>query len=985
MNLARWLALTTVPILALVSAYSVRRVHAASESIEYFIATTGDDFHGGSRSTPFATFERARKAVRSAKTVHPNASLTVTVRGGLYELPATLVFTPEDSGTTAAPVVWKAAPGEEVILSGGRRIQQHWTTSDGKIYWADVPEARDGAWNFDQLFVNGHRATKARYPNLLREDPLGKSWLYVGGQKQDRILAGLARRGDFLEYSFETPASHNYDVWLGVSCPGQAIENHLAVIVDGHPISLPPIASTKSFRTVRYTRLARLSLKSGRHRARIENTGDTEFRVHLSRLIFTDAFGLEIPGVRVPDVQPSEHRVDLRPEDDTSHAGKFSSIGFQLFVPEEGSAPDHFTIHADPDRIKSSWASDPEARINLVAGLQYFNEVLKIDSIDAPHGIIRVSGKETQELIRNGNHFFVSGVLSELDTPGEWYLDSRAGRLYYWPLPGEDPTRSTFIAPRLNRIIEVAGDLDGSARVRWLKFVGFTFEYSAGSTGYVALRTPADAAVRFNGAWNCTIDSCRFRNIDGYGIWLNLDSCENAINGNTIEEMGGGGVVLTSARVAYGDLADSRPTVAGYAPLRNRFTRNHIHHGGQVRICSAGFLLDTRPLSTALEPGNLIAFNEVHHMPRQGVFAFRNQGGNVVAYNYFHDLVTDSADAGGINFATMNNVAAPLLIKNNVVRRVTGLLRSSEGRLDYFGGVGIYLDWGTSHARVINNIVDSTRFASLLINGGSFNTIGNNIFLNDDKTAIFISDGEAIGIGHTFMHNIAVNTTPHSMSAWILPTQMRQRLQEPAIPFATSDYNLYWNGGRTVVLPPVGSLETWKSDGFDQHSRLADPLFADTGKTIALEPGSPSIVEGFQPIDARNTGIVATSEESLDVRQLEVANEIVHVPEKMQPGTSTLEAKLMFRKSARYLVYLRYSAKQPNRSLVIDVSGEHGAIRTTLNEHLSLGRVPDPRWGIYIGTYDFAPGRQEGVSLDWKPQAPGNLPAEIVFLEQKPN
>ncbi len=393
---------------------------------------------------------------------------------------------------------------------------------------------------------------------------------------------------------------------------------------------------------------------------------------------------------------------------------------------------------------------DPEARVNLVAGLQYFNEILKIDSIDGPHGIIRVSGKETQELIHNGNHFFVSGVREELDTPGEWYLDGRAGRLYYWPLADENPNHSTFIAPKLNRLIELAGDLDGSARVRWLEFRGFTFEHSAAGTGYVALRTPADAVIRLNGAWNCTIENCRFRNIDAYGIWLHLDSCENTINGNSIEEMGGGGVVLTSAQAGYGDVVDPRPAVADYAPLRNRFTRNHIHHGGRVRLCSAGFLLDTRPLSTALEPGNLIAFNHVHDMPRQGVFGFRNQGGNIVAYNYFHDLVTDSADAGAINFATMNNVAAPLLVEHNVVRGVTGLLRSGEGRPDYFGGVGIYLDWGTSHATVRNNIVERTYSASLAINGGAFNRVDNNIFLDDAKTLWWTADGEAIGQGHEF-------------------------------------------------------------------------------------------------------------------------------------------------------------------------------------------------------------------------------------------
>ena len=942
----------------MLAATQIPNVFGAAETREFFVSTTGN----------LATLERARDAVRAAKAAHPNARITVTVRGGTYYLPSTLVFTPEDSGTAGAPIVWRAAPGEKVVLSGGRRIPAHWKTTDGKIYFADVPDARDGAWDFDQLFVNDRRAVKARYPNLLPHDPDGKSWLYVGGQRQDRILAGLARAGDFLEYSFTVPAAKEYDIWLGVSCPGVKIEDHLAVSIDGKRLPGTAITASKSFRTVRYTRIATLPLSAAKHTIRLENVSAKEFRIHLSRLILTDRSGLAIPDYHVPDAVPQEHRIDLRPEDRPSKTQEFSSIGFQLFTPEEGPAPDHFTIHADPGRIKASWAADPEARIDIVAGLHYFNEILKIDSIDAVHGTMRVSGKETQELIRNGNHFFVSGVREELDTPGEWYLDSHAGRLYYWPLQGEDPNRSTFIAPKLDRLIELAGDLDGTARVRWLEFRGFTFEHVAASVGYVALRTPADAAVRLNGAWNCTIENCLFRNIDAYGIWLHLDTCENTIDGNTIEEMGGGGVVLTSAHAGYGEVFDPRPAVAGYAPLRNRFTRNHIHHGGRVRLCSAGFLLDSRPLSTALEPGNLIAFNHVHDMPRQGVFGFGNQGGNIVAYNYFHDLVTDSADAGAINFATMNNVAAPLLIENNVVRGVTGLLRSSEGRLDYFGGVGIYLDWGASHATVRNNIVEDTRFASLLINGGSWNRVENNIFADDTKTILMTPDGEAIGEGHEFSHNVVTNRRADSVAVWMLPALMAERLRKPSIPFASSDHNLFWNGGRPIDLP-----------GMDRDSQVANPLLEGSGQTTRLRPDSPAWALGFRAIDAANTGIEAKAVEALDVRQLAVAHAIVRLT--TGPGATSAQARPAIEKTARYMVYLRYDEKNPNRTLALQIDYSGGSARTTLNQHLSLGRVPATRWGIYIGEYEFAPGKQQGVLLDWQPTAGGSLPAEILFVE----
>ena len=41
--------------------------------------------------------------------------------------------------------------------------------------------------------------------------------------------------------------------------------------------------------------------------------------------------------------------------------------------------------------------------------------------------------------------------------PGQWYLDRTAGRVVYWPLPGEDMTRSKVIAPTMERVIRIAG------------------------------------------------------------------------------------------------------------------------------------------------------------------------------------------------------------------------------------------------------------------------------------------------------------------------------------------------------------------------------------------------------------------------------------------------------------------------------------------------------------------------------------------------
>ncbi len=63
-----------------------------------------------------------------------------------------------------------AAPGEKPFISGGRKIDG-WQKGAGEVWTTTVPQVRDGKWYFRQLFVNGHRAIRARTPNLTEKAP----------------------------------------------------------------------------------------------------------------------------------------------------------------------------------------------------------------------------------------------------------------------------------------------------------------------------------------------------------------------------------------------------------------------------------------------------------------------------------------------------------------------------------------------------------------------------------------------------------------------------------------------------------------------------------------------------------------------------------------------------------------------------------------------------------------------------------------------
>jgi len=130
---------------------------------------------------PKASLAGARDEIRKLKAQGPlKEPVQVIVAVGTYTLAEPFVLTPQDSGTKDCPIAYQAADGAKPVFSGGRIITNFQPGKDG-IWQARIPQVAEGKWYFEQLFVNGQRATRARTPN---------KWYHYMGETSEVPIEG---------------------------------------------------------------------------------------------------------------------------------------------------------------------------------------------------------------------------------------------------------------------------------------------------------------------------------------------------------------------------------------------------------------------------------------------------------------------------------------------------------------------------------------------------------------------------------------------------------------------------------------------------------------------------------------------------------------------------------------------------------------------------------------------------------------------------
>ncbi len=218
-----------------------------------------------------------------------------------------------------------------------------------------------------------------------------------------------------------------------------------------------------------------------------------------------------------------------------------------------------------------------------------------------------------------------------LDEPGEWYLDSADGWLYYAPRPGEDLVTAVVEMPVLEVLVDGRGELERP--VSHVRFEGLTFAYAtwlgpSGPDGYAAdqsgfhlvgpghlpnvighddnvVRTPGN--VRFRYARHVAFVGNTFAHMGAVALDFDTGSQHNEIVDNRFED-------TSSAAIQLGGVAkaDHHPADPAQLTRDNRIANNLIRATGREYVDAAGVYI-------GVTTRTLVEHNEISDVPWAGI------------------------------------------------------------------------------------------------------------------------------------------------------------------------------------------------------------------------------------------------------------------------------------------------------------------------------------------------------------------------------
>ena len=565
--------------------------------------------------------------------------------------------------------------------------------------------------------------------------------------------------------------------------------------------------------------------------------------------------GKRMPLARTPNVDPAD---------------VYGGVWAHVVEPSPQGAKRAFTYNPK-DIDPSRWARPTDGRIGVFCQYDWRWNWLPIQAVAVEDQTLTLGREATYEF-GIGDRYFVEGLFEELDSPGEWYLDTKSWVVYFWP---PEPIRDGDVS------VPVVGDLVEFKDTHDVSLRGFVLEGCDGN------------AVRMVNAERCQVTQSILRNCGAWGASID-GGAECSVVGCDVYATGCGGVLLSG-----GD----RQTLT---PAKHLAVNNVIHHVGVFE----------KTYNTAINiggVGNVARNNLVYDTPHAGLTLAGND--NVVELNVVHHTNLQSTDTGGLYSCPRDWTQRGNVIRYNVWHDLGGFGKRSswqpvqDGKVEYeypHFTWGLYMDDPTSGNTMYGNVLYRVPICGMFTHGGRDCVFENNVIVDcpafqagmlwpgwDEWTNVYerfravagpgspyldsyptmkgysLADGHPEAMtGHKFVRNIVYNTT--AGTAWLRGERRDPwkgenrmmlydiRMRQEDLPKNEIDYNcVYAEPGLepfvSASLPPEEAKqlawEDWRKLGADEHSQFADPRFVDPANhDYRLRDDSPALKLGFKPI-----------------------------------------------------------------------------------------------------------------------------------------
>lgn len=378
-----------------------------------------------------------------------------------------------------------------------------------------------------------------------------------------------------------------------------------------------------------------------------------------------------------------------------AHVGLGDDVPENLTMPADsfifnGTRPLRWLSRVAPEEVGSSPWVHGYFRVDWS---DVYAQVLSIQRNGSRASLLTVNASTPMGNVLQNGRFMVVNAISELDAPGEYFVDDVAGELLFIPPTSEAPDSSGVVS-----VGDTVLSIDGAS---YINVTGLTLQHTR------------DIAVSATNVKHVYIVNCTATLHGGHGI--SVQGTSSGVVGCTLSDLGCVGLSVTGGdqvTLSPGHMLATRNSITRFSQHKRTYNPG-LHWAGV---------------------NNTYSWNTIAWAPHAGVLGGGNAGGSAYClheHNHLHDLAFETSDTGA--FYTCGQAGQGWINRGNVIRfcHFESIRNTEPVVLGYPSVQAIYLDDSTSGYEVTGNSFSNCQIATF-VGGGRRNIITDNWYNYSD-------------------------------------------------------------------------------------------------------------------------------------------------------------------------------------------------------------------------------------------------------------